>query len=77
MSISPAAPTTTTTTTLLIEPSLFKNVEIAKQIDDYTCAICNTLCRDAVESSCAHLFCEVCIEKWLEKKACAECAEGP
>lgn len=62
------------TTALLIDASLFKSLEIAKQIDKYTCAICNTICREAVESSCGHLFCQVCIEKWLEKKAeCGMC----
>lgn len=43
-----------------------------KEIDeDLVCPICGKVARDAVETDCAHVFCQDCISTWIDtKKTC-------
>jgi len=59
---------------IVIDPHLFKGVELEKYAELYQCCVCTMLLRDAIELSCGHLFCQQCIETWLDKKPeCAFC----
>jgi len=41
---------------------------------DLLCVICSLVCRDAVETSCGHLFCAACLSQWQQqKRECVTC----
>mmetsp|Transcript_34611 Transcript_34611/g.55691 ORF Transcript_34611/g.55691 Transcript_34611/m.55691 type:complete len:417 (-) Transcript_34611:96-1346(-) len=47
------------------------NSEDQSKLKDLVCLICQNVARDIVESTCGHVFCELCIHKWLRRsKTC-------
>ncbi len=38
------------------------------KIEDFICAICTEVCRDAVETTCTHIFCSSCLTSALDQK---------